>query len=272
MPNIQETANNNPSTIYQRMLEIFQMLTMITSKEMLYQQDTTMIHKAKLTFRMLLCNQEMENTQLLLLKVNQDIISQRMLRTYQTLTMTTNKEMLSPLDINMILKVKLITRMLLCNQVMENIQSCSLNISTTFQRTPKTYQMLTTITNREMWFQLVTSMILKAKLITRMLLCNQVMADIQSCLTNKKQLLKLNLNQKMRVKTVEMNQIVNQKKKNINHKRILLQFKKKEIMMIQLHQQSPLLDTWARLKEMLTIILMNLEDSLKKKTDLSKNN
>jgi hypothetical protein len=47
---------------------------------------------------------------------------------------------------------------------------------------------------------------------------------------------------------------------------MLLHFNKKEIMMIKLNQWQ--LDTWANLKEMLTITLMNLEALLKKRTDL----
>jgi len=171
------------------------------------------------------------NIQLVLPKVNQVTFFQRMLRIYLTLIMTTNKEMSSQLVINMILKAKLISKMLLCNQVMaEDIQLCSPNINTTFQRTPKTYQILTMITNRETFYQQVTITILKAKLTSRTLLCNQVMVeDTQLCLTNRKQQLK----QKKMKKTAVMKEIVSQMKKITRElqKRLMLQFKKKEITM-----------------------------------------
>jgi len=61
--NIQEIANNKLNMFYQKMLETFQMLIMITNKEMFSPLGTSMIHKAKLTLKIKLCNQEMENIQ-----------------------------------------------------------------------------------------------------------------------------------------------------------------------------------------------------------------
>lgn len=177
MPNIQ--MNKNLSMTYQKMLEISIMLITLTNKEMFFQQATNMTHKVKLTSKMLLCNQETERTQLCSLKVNKDTSFQKMLRTYQTSTMITNKEMFSPLDINMVLKVKHISKITQCNQEMESIQLCSLKINTSFQRMLKTYLTLTTITNKEMFSQQVTSMIHKAKPISRITQCNQEMENIQ---------------------------------------------------------------------------------------------
>jgi hypothetical protein len=148
----------------------------------------------------------------LLLKVNQDIIFLKMLRIYQILTTIINREMFFQLDINMVHKAKPILKMLLFNQeIVTDIQLCSLNTSTTSQRTPKTYQTPTTITNREMFFQQVTSTIHRAKLTSKITLCNQETAtDIQLCSTNRKQLPKLKPEQKMTKKTAVMKLIASQ--------------------------------------------------------------
>jgi hypothetical protein len=176
----------------------------------------------------------------LLLKVNQDIIFLKMLRIYQILTTIINREMFFQLDINMVHKAKLILKMLLCNlEIVTDIQLCSLNTSMTFQRTPKTYLTPTTITNREMFFQQVTSTTHRAKLTSKITLCNQEIAtDIQLCSTNRKQLPKLKPEQKMTKKTAVMKLIASQIMKKLRDQqlRMLLQFKRKEIMMIKLLQ------------------------------------
>lgn len=133
LPNIQVTTNKSLNTTYQRMLETIQTLTTITNKEMSIQLDTNMIRRTKPITKMLPCNQVMASTQLCSLKVNQDMIFQRMLRTYLTLIITTNREMFYLLDTSMTHKAKLTLKTMLCNQVIAtDIQSCSLKISTTF--------------------------------------------------------------------------------------------------------------------------------------------
>jgi hypothetical protein len=53
MENIQLCSVNN-NTIYLKMLKIFQILIMITNREMFYQQDTNTILKVKLTFKIMI--------------------------------------------------------------------------------------------------------------------------------------------------------------------------------------------------------------------------
>jgi hypothetical protein len=140
----------------------------------------------------------------------------------------------------MVHKAKLISKITPCNQeIVTDIQLCSLNTSTTFQKTPKTYQILTTISNREMLFQQVTSTVHKIKPISKITPCNQETAtDIQLCSTNRKQLKKLKPEQKMRKKTAVMKLIASQIMKKLKDQqlRMLLHFNKKEIMMIKLNQ------------------------------------
>jgi hypothetical protein len=123
MPNIHKT-NKCLSMTYQKMPETSLMLITITSKEMFFPQVITMIHKAKLIPRIMPCNQAMESTQLCSHKVKKDMIFQKMLETSQTLTMITNREMFFQVDISMTHKAKLISKIMLCNQEMENIQLC----------------------------------------------------------------------------------------------------------------------------------------------------
>lgn len=228
------------------MLETIQTLTTITNKEMSIQLDTNMIHRTKPITKMLPCNQVMASTQLCSLKVNQDMIFQRMLRTYLTLIITTNREMFYLLDTSMTHKAKLTLKTMLCNQVIAtDIQSCSLKISTTFLWMLEICQTLITITNKEMFFQQVTNTIHRAKLISKIMLCNQVTAiDIQTCLHRK-----MEKERKARVKerektwvkivrtveTVETKVIVKQNKMKLKvlQSRNLLQFKERKIMMIQ---------------------------------------
>jgi len=212
----------------------------------------------------------MENIQLFLLhKVNQDIFLLKMLRIFLTPTTINNREMFFQQVTITAHRAKLTSKTLLCNQeIVTDIQLCSLNTSSTSQKTPKTYLTPTTINNREMFFQQVTITAHRAKLTSKTLLCNQETAtDIQLCSTNRKQLPKLKPEQKMTKKTAVMKLIASQIMKKLRDQqlRMLLQFKKKEIMMIKLLQWQ--LDTWANKKEMLTITLMNLEDLLKKRTD-----
>ena len=108
-----------------------------------------------------------------------------MRRIYLMLTMITNKETWSQLVINMILKIKLTTKMLLCNQEMEDTQLCSVNRNIIYQKMLKTFQTQIMIINKEMFFQLDTSTIHRAKLIIKTQLCNQEMVNIQLCSVNR---------------------------------------------------------------------------------------
>lgn len=58
----------NRNTTYQRMLRIYLMSTTTTNKETWFQQVINMIHRVKLIIKMQLCNQEMVNIQLCLVK------------------------------------------------------------------------------------------------------------------------------------------------------------------------------------------------------------
>ena len=109
-----------------KMLVIYQMLTMITNKEMFFQQGISMIHKVKLTLRTLLCNQETENTQSFLWhRANLSTISQRTLRTFQIPTIIINKEMFFLQVTTTAHKVKLTLKITPCNQeIAIGIQLC----------------------------------------------------------------------------------------------------------------------------------------------------
>ena len=58
----------NRNTTYLRMLRIYLMSTTTTNKETWFQQVINMIHRVKLIIKMQLCNQEMVNIQLCLVK------------------------------------------------------------------------------------------------------------------------------------------------------------------------------------------------------------
>jgi len=88
--NILETKSNNKSMTYQKMQEIYQMLTTIINKEMFYLLDTNMTHRVKLISRMQLSNQETVNIQLC--SLNKNITFQKMLKTSLMLIMIINKE------------------------------------------------------------------------------------------------------------------------------------------------------------------------------------
>ena len=222
-----------------KMLRIFLTPTTINNREMFFQQVTITAHRAKLTSKTLLCNQEIV-TDIQLCSLNTSSTSQKTPKTYLTPTTINNREMFFQQVTITAHRTKHTSKTLLCNQeIVTDIQLCSLNTSTTSQRTPKTYQTPTTITNREMFFQQVTSTTHRAKLTSKITLCNQETAtDIQLCSTNRKQLPKLKPEQKMTKKTAVMKLIASQIMKKLRDQqlRMLLQFKKKEIMMIKLLQ------------------------------------
>jgi len=157
---------------------------------------------------MLPCNQVMASTQLCSLKVNQDMIFQRMLEICQTLITTISREMFYLPDTSMTHKAKLTLKTMLCNQeTATGIQLCSLKISTTFLRILEICQTQIMITNKEMFFQQVINTIHRAKLISKIMLCNQETAiDIQTCLPRKmekvrKARVKVRVKEKEREKT-----------------------------------------------------------------------
>jgi hypothetical protein len=176
MPNIQ-MKNKNLSMTYLKMLETSQMLTMIINKEMFFPLVTTMTHRAKLILKM--HPQTTERTQLCSHRVKKVMIFLKTLVISQTLIMITNREILSLLDIIMTLKAKLISKITPCNQEMESTQLCSLKINMISQKMLKTSQMLLMIINKETFSPLVTTMILKAKLISKTMQCSQEMESTQ---------------------------------------------------------------------------------------------
>jgi len=122
--NIQSCLVNN-NTFYLKTLKIFQILTMITNKEMFFQLDTTMILKVKLTFRIMIWHQ-IANIQLCLVNKKTAMFYQKMLKIYQTLIMITNREMFFQQVTIMIHKAKHISKTMIFNQIV-NIQLCSMN-------------------------------------------------------------------------------------------------------------------------------------------------
>jgi hypothetical protein len=100
------------------------MLITITNKEMLFLLDTITTHKVKLTIRIMLCNQEMENIQLCLVNKKINMTYQKMHKISQTLPTIINREMFFQLVTITTHKVKLTSKTMLCNQEMENIQLC----------------------------------------------------------------------------------------------------------------------------------------------------
>lgn len=119
---IHQTINNNRSMIYQKMLEIFQMLLMIINKETLFQQDKSMIHNQRLSFKITLCNQEMGNIQSCFQKNQRNMIFLKMLETYQMQPTIINKETLFQLVRGTTHNQRPISKIMLCNQEMESIQ------------------------------------------------------------------------------------------------------------------------------------------------------
>jgi hypothetical protein len=113
------SLNKKVNIIYQKMHKIFQMLTMITNREMLFQQVINMTHKAKLISKITQCNQEIA-ADIQLCLVNNNMFYLKMLKISQMLTTITNREMLFQQDTNTILKARLTFRIMLCNQEMEN--------------------------------------------------------------------------------------------------------------------------------------------------------
>ena len=113
--------------IYQKMLEIFQMLLMIINKETLFQQDKSMIHNLRLNSKIMPCNQEMESIQSCFQKNQRNMTFLKMPETYQMWPMIINKEMLFQLVRTTTHNQKLISKITPCNQEMESIQSCSTN-------------------------------------------------------------------------------------------------------------------------------------------------
>jgi hypothetical protein len=180
--------NRKVHMIYQKMLKIFQILTIIINKEMFFQLVISTIHKVKLILKMLPCNPEIAiGIQLCL--VNNNIIYLKMLKIFQILTTIINKETYCQLDTNTTHKVKLTFKITICNQEMENTLLCLVNKRTPmiYQKMLKIFQILTTIINREMFFPPVISTIHKVKLILRMLPCSQeITIGIQLCLMKKK--------------------------------------------------------------------------------------
>lgn len=84
----------NKNTIYLKMLKISQMLIMIINREILFQQDINMTHRAKLTFKIMQCNQETAIDILLcFLNKKQNMIFLKMRKTYLMLIMIISKEM-----------------------------------------------------------------------------------------------------------------------------------------------------------------------------------
>ena len=117
------SVNNN--TFYLKMLKIFQILTTIINRETLFQQGTNTILKAKLTLKIMIFKQ-IANTQLCLVNKKAAMFYQKTHKIYQMLITITNKETLLQLAINMTHKAKLISKTLLCNQVIvTDIQLCS---------------------------------------------------------------------------------------------------------------------------------------------------
>jgi len=193
------------------------------------------------------------------------IIYQKTHKIYQMLITITNKETLLQLAINMTHKAKLISKTLLCNQVIvTDIQLCLINNNTfyhkmlkiwhqiaktqltlvnkktaiIYQKMHKISQMLMTITNRVTFLLLVINMTLKAKLILKMLQCNQVIVtDIQLCSTKKK-------TKKLTSINITINTIIQMLKMNKKFKLVLIK-KKLELLhrkkflfqnQLQLHQ------------------------------------
>jgi hypothetical protein len=113
--------------IYQKMLEIFQMLLMIINKGMLFQQDKSMIHNQRLSSKIILCNQEMESIQSCFQKNQRNMTFLKMLETYQMLPTIINKETLFQQVRNTIHNQRPISKIMPCNLEMESIQSCSTN-------------------------------------------------------------------------------------------------------------------------------------------------
>ena len=227
--------------IYQKTQVIFQMLTTIINKEMSFQLGKDIIHKGKLSSKIMLCNQETESTQLCL--VNKNTTYLKTLVTYQPLTTIINKEMLFQLDKGIIHKGKLSSKIMQCNQETESTQSCSVNKNTIYQKTQEIFQMLITTTNNVTWSQQVKDTIHKDKLISKIMQCNPETENIQWCLTNKqnntntniintttktfimKKKFKLKLKIKMKIK-------LKKKKKNKNNQKLskkLLKLKKNKL-------------------------------------------
>jgi len=121
--NIQSCLVNN-NTFYLKMLKIFQILIMITNREMFYQQDTNTILKVKLTFKIMIWHQ-IANIQLCLANKKTAMFYQKTLKIFQTLIMITNKEMFFQRVTIMIHKAKHISRIMIFNQTV-NIQLCSM--------------------------------------------------------------------------------------------------------------------------------------------------
>ena len=151
---------------------------MITNKETLFQLVINMIHKVKPISKIKICNQ-LVNIQLCLVSNNTFYL--KMLKIFQMLTTIISKETWYQLDTNTIHRAKLTFKMTLWHQI-ANIQLCLVNKRTAmiYQKMHKICQMSIMITNRETSFQRVTNMIHKAKLISKIKICNQIVS-IQSC-------------------------------------------------------------------------------------------
>ena len=115
------SVNNN--MFYLKMLKIFQILTTIINRETLFQQDTNTILKAKLTLKIMIFKQ-IANTQLCLVNKKAAMFYQKTHKIFQTLMTIANRAMLFQLVTTTILKVKHISKIMICNQIV-SIQLCS---------------------------------------------------------------------------------------------------------------------------------------------------
>lgn len=229
--------NKKIHIIYQKTHKIYQTLITITNRETFYQLAINMTHRAKLISKMLPCNQVIV-IDIQLCSVNNNTFYQKMLKIFQTLITIINKETFYQLDINTIHKVKLIFKITIWHQI-ANTQLCLVNKKTAiiYQKMLKISQMLITITNRETFFPLVINMTHKAKLILKMLLCNQVIVtDIQLCSTKKKTKKLTSIN--ITINTIIRRSKMNKKFKLVLKKKLKLLHRKKFLFQnqFQLHQ------------------------------------
>jgi len=206
--------NKKVHMFYQKTHKIYQIRIMITNKETFFQLVTNMIHKAKLILKIKICNQ-IVNIQLCLVSNNTFYL--KMHKIFQMLTMIINKEMLFLQDTNTTHKARLTFKIMLFHQI-ANIQLCSVNkrIAMFYQKTHKISQIQIMIINREIHYQLVTNMIHRAKHISKIKICNQIVS-IQLCSMKKKtrRLTSINITINIITRMLKMNKkfklVLNQK-------------------------------------------------------------
>ena len=120
------SVNNN--TFFLKMLKIFQIRTTIINRETWFQQDTNTILKAKLTLKIMIFKQT-ANIQWCLVNKKAAMFYQKTHKISQTLMTIANRATLFQLVTTTILKVKHISKIMICNQIV-NIQLCSVKKKT----------------------------------------------------------------------------------------------------------------------------------------------